>query len=77
MVTDKVRKTELAKRRSKHRMQIDRLLDLNHSSRIEEIEAALTALNPGPHTTRCESEDGVSDARELRPRAKEKLTLES
>lgn len=45
MVTDKVRKTELAKRLGKHLMQIDRLLDLNHSSRIEEIEAALTALN--------------------------------
>ena len=45
MVTDKVRKTELAKRLGKHLMQIDRLLDLNHSSRVEEIESALRALN--------------------------------
>jgi len=33
------------RRLGKHLMQIDRRLELNHSSRIEEVEAALTALN--------------------------------
>jgi antitoxin HicB len=41
MVTDKVRKTELARRLGMHLMQIDRLLDLNHASRIDQLELAL------------------------------------
>jgi antitoxin HicB len=35
----KIRKTELARRMGVALMQIDRLLDLTHSSRIEQLEA--------------------------------------
>jgi len=45
MVTDKVSKTVLAKRLGAHLMQIDRLLDLHHASKLDLIEAALRALN--------------------------------
>jgi antitoxin HicB len=45
MVKDKVRKTELARRLGMHLMQIDRLLDLHHASRIDQLELALRALN--------------------------------
>lgn len=39
-----VRKTDLARRLGWHLMQVDRLLDLQHSSRIDQLEAALGAL---------------------------------
>jgi antitoxin HicB len=39
-----VTKAELARRMGIHRQQVDRLLDLCHASRIEQIEAALRAL---------------------------------
>lgn len=45
MRDEKVRKTELAKRLNSHMMQIDRLLNLHHESRMGQIEAALGALN--------------------------------
>jgi antitoxin HicB len=45
MMSDKVRKTELARRLGMHLMQIDRLLDLHHASRIDQLELALRALN--------------------------------
>jgi antitoxin HicB len=44
MADQKVRKTDLAKRLGWHLMQIDRLLDLEHASRIDQVEAALAAL---------------------------------
>ena len=40
-----VRKTDLARRLGWHLMQVDRLLDLHHASRVEQIEAALSAMN--------------------------------
>jgi antitoxin HicB len=40
-----VKKTELARRLKWHLMQVDRLLDLHHASRIDQVEAALAALN--------------------------------
>jgi antitoxin HicB len=40
-----VRKTDLARRLGWHLMQVDRLLDLHHASRVEQIEAALGAMN--------------------------------
>ena len=40
-----VRKAELARRLGWQRSQVDRLLDLNHASRLDQIEAALGALN--------------------------------
>jgi antitoxin HicB len=43
MIAGRVRKTELARRLGVHMPQVDRLLDLSHSSRIEQIEAALRA----------------------------------
>jgi len=43
MIARRVRKSELARRLGAHMPQIDRLLDLNHSSKIEQIEAALRA----------------------------------
>jgi antitoxin HicB len=39
-----VHKADLARRLGWHGPQIDRLLDLNHASRLDQIEAALTAL---------------------------------
>jgi len=45
MREQKVRKTELARRMGWHLMQVDRLLDLRHSTRVNDIEAALGSLN--------------------------------
>ncbi len=45
MIEKKVRKTELARRMGWHLMQVDRLLDLRHSTRVNDIEAALGALD--------------------------------
>jgi antitoxin HicB len=39
-----VRKSELARRLGWHGPQVDRLLDLNHASRLDQIEQALAAL---------------------------------
>lgn len=39
-----VRKSELARRLGWHQMQLDRLLDLRHASRLDQAEQALTAL---------------------------------
>jgi antitoxin HicB len=44
MRTQRVRKTDLANRLGLHMVQIDRLLDLRHASKIEQIETALRAL---------------------------------
>ena len=43
MIAGRVRKSELARRLGAHMPQIDRLLDLSHSSRFEQLEAALRA----------------------------------
>lgn len=45
MRDDGVKKAELARRLNWHLMQVDRLLDLHHSSRIDQVEAALGALD--------------------------------
>jgi antitoxin HicB len=39
-----VRKAELARRMGIHKQQVERLLDLSHASRIEQLEAAFRAL---------------------------------
>lgn len=39
-----MRKSDLARKLDVHMPQIDRLLDLNHASRLDQIEAALRAL---------------------------------
>jgi antitoxin HicB len=44
MVEQGVRKAELARRLGWHMPQVDRLLDLGHASRFEQIEAAARAL---------------------------------
>ena len=44
MRTGNVRKAELARRMGIHRQQAERLLDLDHSSRIEQLEAAFRSL---------------------------------
>ena len=44
MRAGRVQKAELARRMGIPRQQIERLLDLGHSSRLEHIEAALRAL---------------------------------
>ena len=43
MIALRVRKAELASRLGVQMPRIDRLLDLSHSSKIEQIEAALRA----------------------------------
>jgi antitoxin HicB len=45
MRSAKVGKAELARRLGCHMPQIDRLLDLNHTSRIGQVEAAFRALD--------------------------------
>lgn len=45
MRTSGVRKAELARRLGCHMRQVDRLLDLSHASRLDQIEAAFAALN--------------------------------
>lgn len=44
MVSQGVRKADLARRLDVHMPQVDRLVDLRHSSKIEAIEAALQSL---------------------------------
>ena len=44
MIRAGVRKTELARRMDVHLPQIDRLLGLNHASRLDQIEHALAVL---------------------------------
>jgi antitoxin HicB len=39
-----LRKAELARRMGIHKQQVDRLLDIDHASRIEQLEAAFAAL---------------------------------
>jgi antitoxin HicB len=45
MRAGRVGKAELARRLNCHMPQVDRLLDLSHSSRLDQIESALSALN--------------------------------
>jgi len=40
-----IRKADLARRLGCHMRQVDRLLDLHHASRLDQIEAAFAALN--------------------------------
>jgi len=44
MIRQGVRKAEMARRLGVHTPQVDRLLNLRHSSRIEQVEAALEKL---------------------------------
>lgn len=44
MRTAGIRKAELARRLGCHMRQVDRLLDLDHASRLDQIEAAFAAL---------------------------------
>ncbi|WP_419191442.1 hypothetical protein [Achromobacter spanius] len=44
MIRQGVRKAEMARRLGVHMPQVDRLLNLRHSSRIEQVEAALEKL---------------------------------
>ena len=44
MRTEGVRKTDLGRRMGLHLPQVDRLLDLRHSTKVEQLEAALRTL---------------------------------
>lgn len=44
MREQRIRKTELARRMNWHLPQVERLLDLGHSSRVEQIELAAAAI---------------------------------
>jgi antitoxin HicB len=44
MIEQGVRKSELARRLGWHMPQVDRLLDLRHASRLDQLEAAARAL---------------------------------
>ena len=44
MRAGRIKKTELARRLNCHLPQVDRMLDLRHSSRLEQLEAAFRAL---------------------------------
>jgi antitoxin HicB len=45
MRVSRVRKADLARRLGCHMRQVDRLLDLHHASRLDQIEAAFAALH--------------------------------
>lgn len=45
MHVSRVRKADLARRLGCHMRQVDRLLDLHHASRLDQIEAAFAALH--------------------------------
>ncbi|BAO82756.1 uncharacterized conserved protein [Serpentinimonas maccroryi] len=49
MTEQGVKKAELARRLGWHMPQVDRLLDLRHASRLEQIEAAANALGKHVH----------------------------
>ena len=49
MRASRVRKAELARRLSCGKSQVDRLLDLNHASRLDQLEAAFHALRKRMH----------------------------
>ena len=44
MTDQGIRKAELARRLGWHMPQVDRLFDLNHASRLDQVEAAARAL---------------------------------
>ncbi len=44
MRAGRIRKTELARRLNCHLPQVDRLLDLRHASRLDQLEAAFRAI---------------------------------
>jgi antitoxin HicB len=44
MTEQGLRKTDLARRLGWHLSQVDRIFDLNHASRFDQIEAAAKAL---------------------------------
>ncbi len=44
MIEKNLKKTDLARLLACHMPQIDRLLDLNHESRLEQLERALAAI---------------------------------
>jgi len=44
MRTARVSKSELARRTNRHMPQVDRLLDLRHASRLDQLEAAFRSL---------------------------------
>lgn len=44
MLAERIRKTELARRLGWHLPQVDRLLNLHHASRFDQLEAAFAAL---------------------------------
>lgn len=44
MIARRMKKADLARRLGVHMPQVDRLLDLNHSSKMDQIEAALAAV---------------------------------
>lgn len=45
MHDQKIRKSQLARKLRWHTPQVDRLLDLRHASKVQQVEAALSALN--------------------------------
>jgi antitoxin HicB len=49
MRAGKIGKAELARRLNCHLPQIDRLLDLNHASRLDQLESALRAVGKHLH----------------------------
>jgi hypothetical protein len=42
-----MRKTELARRMGIHKQQVERLLDIDHSSRLDQLEPAFAAIGKG------------------------------
>ena len=49
MIAQGIRKTDLARKLGCHLPQVDRLLDLNHASKLEQLEHALAVLGFSLH----------------------------
>jgi len=55
MRTARIGKAELARRLNCHLPQVDRLLDLRHASRLDQLEAAFRALGKQLSIQICEA----------------------
>lgn len=67
MLDQRIRKTELARRLGWHLPQVDRLLDLHHASRFDQLEAAFAAL--GKHIEVLVTDQSTQQVRRAARRA--------
>jgi antitoxin HicB len=67
MRTARIGKAELARRLNCHLPQVDRLLDLRHASRLDQLEAAFRALGKQLSIQICEAAEKASLTTHAKP----------